>query len=139
MTMSCFCTVSRDEMGSSPHLTTLRPHLRCSAMGAITTLLASSLWRLGRAFCCCWVIWHSLLGSSEAQSNIVLNGSFEQLDAGWTGAGLDIYQDQGAADGRFHVAVTAYLWQDLSTVQGRDYVLSFALRYGSPAVWWGGT
>ena len=88
---------------------------------------------------CVIILCQGLSVTSQAQSNIVFNGSFEQLDAGWTGAGLDIYQDQGAADGRIHVAVTAYLWQDLSTVQGRDYVLSFALRYGSPAVSWGGT
>src|SRR5437773_3894363 len=59
---------SRRRLGSLPHLMTVRRHLRCSAVGGATTLLGSSQWRLGRVLCCCCVLWHSFLRTSEAQS-----------------------------------------------------------------------
>jgi len=77
--------------------------------------------------------------SVQAQTNIVNNGSFEEIDAGWThNNGLGVYPDAGAPDGRVFVFVEDAVWQDLETVLGRDYVISFAAR-GTNAVTWGDT
>jgi len=80
--------------------------------------------------------------SSHAQSNIVVDGSFERAGAEWTwGGDLGVYADQFPHDGAIFVSIDAFLFQDLNTVPGRDYVLSFATGTSGlgPAVTWGGT
>lgn len=77
------------------------------------------------------------LGS--AQSNIVFNGSFEEEGAGWSGNGIGVYVNQGAAEGNIHITVEGVLYQELQTVPGRDYVLSYAShRSWGPSPGWNG-
>jgi len=74
---------------------------------------------------------------SRAQSNLVVNGGFEQAEGAWTFfTGVHIYFDQGAAQGSIHAGVDVYLYQDLPTVAGRDYVLTFATDYRRVGVQW---
>jgi hypothetical protein len=76
-----------------------------------------------------------LVLSSHAQSNIVFNGGFEDVDSGWTFfPGLEIYLNKGAAEGNIHVGVDDDLYQDLPTIAGRDYVLTFATSTGNRQV-----
>src|SRR4051794_22458210 len=79
---------------------------------------------------------------SRAQSNIVFNGSFEQTTTGWSfSCGLGIHPNSAAAEGSVSVSLVGSLWQDLQTVPGRDYVITYALdRFSQqPSVTWGGT
>src|SRR5258706_364911 len=91
-------------------------------------------------FCLC-LLWPGLSDSSHAQSNIVLNGSFEELGSYWNAGSLSIFANQGAADGIIHIGVIGGIYQDLETVPGRTYVLSFAIRddRAPSAVTWGAT
>jgi len=82
-------------------------------------------------------------GSGFAQSNIVVNGSFEtgaSVDGWGFGGSLGVYPNSAAADGQVSVVVMTTLYQDLNTIPGRDYVLSYALQKssGAPTVTWGG-
>lgn len=77
--------------------------------------------------------------SVSAQSNIVFNGSFEQVGDGWVWSELGVYYNQVAADGLIHVSVQGRLSQDLQTVPGRDYVLTMAVgRLYGPQPFWDG-
>jgi hypothetical protein len=70
----------------------------------------------------------------------VTNGSFEEIDTGWTwGGGLGVHPGYGAA-GDLSVTVYGHLGQDLTTVSGRVYVVSFAVngKVYVPSVTWGG-
>jgi hypothetical protein len=83
----------------------------------------------------------SLFNTSHAQSNIVSNGSFEETSTGWSfTGGLGINSHSAGADGNISVSLVGSLWQDLQTVPGRDYVISYARdrRLGAPTVSWGG-
>ena len=79
-----------------------------------------------------------------AQSNLVFNGSFEDIDAGWEwGPSLGVHPNANAADGQIHITVMGFLQQDLPTVSGRLYVVSYARRINSipntiPTVIWNG-
>ncbi|HUR45783.1 MAG TPA: immunoglobulin domain-containing protein [Candidatus Saccharimonadales bacterium] len=79
--------------------------------------------------------------TGNAQSNLVFNGSFEQTTAGWSyTGGIGIHPSSAAADGGISVSLVGSLWQDLQTIPGRDYVISYALDHTSqkPSVTWGG-
>src|SRR6185436_2322040 len=67
-----------------------------------------------------------LASSGRAQSNIVFNGGFEQIGGGWTFSSLGISSSSGAAEGNIFITVFDHLYQDLPTIPGRDYVLTFA-------------
>jgi hypothetical protein len=81
---------------------------------------------------------------SFALTNIVINGSFEDGGVGWAANGeFQIYYNSTAADGNMYVSAGP-LWQDLTTIPGRDYVIIFAqlTDYFSrpmPTVTWNGT
>src|SRR6266478_906984 len=92
--------------------------------------------------CCFSALLLGAAASSPAQSNIVFNGSFEAIADGWTwGGGLGVYPNQGAPDGQLFISVEGFVLQDLDTVPGRDYVLTFAAAASGPlpAVTWGAT
>jgi len=92
---------------------------------------------------CAFVFGFGISVTGFAQSNIVFNGGFEQRDVGWTVEGpLSIHEVNGSpAEGNIDVIVHGSLSQDLNTVPGRDYVISYAWahRYTGPGVvTWGG-
>ena len=74
---------------------------------------------------------------AHAQSNLVFNGDFDYAVDGWSHGGVEIYWKQGAAHGEIHVGIPTYLYQNLSTVPGRDYVLTFASGGPRPVEWAG--
>ena len=77
------------------------------------------------------IICHLGTWSAPAQSNIVVNGSFEMGDTGWSWNNEPIMNtNRGAAEGTNHVIVRNQIWQDLNTGPRRDYVLSFAYYPG---------
>jgi len=84
---------------------------------------------------CLTILSAAMAISSHAQSNIVFNGGFENTDSGWTFSPvLEIYLNNGAAEGNIHVGVHDSLYQELPTVAGRDYVLTFATSTGNRQV-----
>src|SRR5438105_1976585 len=106
----------------------------------VSTLLSSNPFRASMLACYFCALWQGVPASSQAQSNIVFNGGFEQADSGWSwGGSLEIHPNSGAPEGTIFVSVDTYLFQDLTTVAGRDYVLSFAAdpSWSVPAVTWG--
>ena len=108
--------------------------LRCTFISSIKSRSAFAL--------CAGMFWFSLAASSVAQSNIVFNGSFEQSLAGWTSSSsYGIHAFSAAADGQVSISVYGSIWQDLNTVPGRDYVVSYASSRGSgnSVVTWGDT
>jgi len=68
-----------------------------------------------------------------AQSNIVINGSFEAVDSGWNwSSALGIMPNNYQAyDGLAWVEPQAAIWQDLSTGPNRSYYLRFATKNNS--------
>lgn len=67
-----------------------------------------------------------------AQSNLVVNGSFELGGVGWDWTQFSFNENQGAADGNIFVHPIGYLVQSLPTEPGRDYVLTFAYYLNTP-------
>jgi hypothetical protein len=88
------------------------------------------------------VLWCVATWSASAQSNIVVNGSFEEGALGWQmGAGSFCFHPSwGAPEGSNEIALGGELTQELNTVPGRDYLLQFAVRGSiTPCVTWGDT
>jgi hypothetical protein len=101
---------------------------------------ANPLFVSARRFCL-YILSVVLAVIAQAQSNIVFNGGFENTGDGWEYyPGLEIYYNQGAPEGRIHVGAIDYLYQDLATVPGRDYVLTFASQdFRRPGILWNNT
>src|SRR5437868_1297201 len=74
-------------------------------------------------------------GITHAQSNIVVNPSFEiNWTTGWDhdpNVGGSINDKRAAADGVNTVYLGARIWQDLKTAPGRTYKITFALGPGT--------
>lgn len=83
-------------------------------------------------------------GALWAQSNIVANGGFELGATGWEFAGASsVAVGHGggpnlAGEGTNYALVREPVFQDLSTLPGRDYLLQFDTGTSLPRVSWGG-
>ena len=81
----------------------------------------------------------------HAQSNLVLNASFEhgltnwQVTAGSTVAFLPYGTVPGTPDGYYSMRIRGGVFQDVSTVPGRDYLVQFDCVPPLPRVRWAGT
>jgi hypothetical protein len=75
---------------------------------------------------------------AAAQTNIVSNGSFENSWWGWDFPIGGFAQGAWAAQGTNYIQPSLYVSQNLTTVPGRDYIVTFATGYGSSfRVRWG--
>lgn len=96
-------------------------------LAAFMKTLAPALLRF-TALSIVWIIWSA---RASAQSNIVVNGSFEHGTTGWELTNLSIFTPPfGSVEGTNHLqhrgTQAAFAAQNLETVPGRTYVITFA-------------
>lgn len=91
-------------------------------------------------FCFICALLQVFTSSSSALTNIVVNGSFEQSDSGWTHCPscLAIIGGGGPPAGLRFAIVSGPVQQALPTVTSADYVLMFAHQGSIPSILWDG-
>ena len=88
-----------------------------------------------------YTVLQASLPLAQAQSNIVVNGGFEQGSAGWDLSDrCRVYvPPPGTVEGTNAMSVSGAVSQALTTEPGRDYVIQFSYAYGCPQVLWEGS